>query len=336
MKYTNFKDNKVSLLGMGCMRLPLGADDKVDEAEAIRVIRHGIDSGITYIDTAYMYHNGFSERVIGKALKDGYREKVLLADKMPPWLARSEEDIEKIFNKQLERLQTDYIDMYLIHNVGSKLWKFTEKYNVLDFLTKKKEEGTIRHRGISVHDDYEFFKEVIDKFPWEFVQIQLNYIDENFQAGVKGLKLAGEKGLPVIIMEPLKGGRLASTMPPAVDEIWSQMKEKRTPVEWAFRWVADFPEVTTILSGMSSYAQLENNLRIFEDLKPGSLSSDEKKVISAVADKFHELIEYDCTKCRYCMPCPEKIDIPRTIDLYNQLGIYGTSSAVKMCNLQKM
>ena len=230
MKYTNFKDNKVSLLGMGCMRLPLGADDKVDEAEAIRVIRHGIDSGITYIDTAYMYHNGFSERVIGKALKDGYREKVLLADKMPPWLARSEEDIEKIFNKQLERLQTDYIDMYLIHNVGSKLWKFTEKYNVLDFLTKKKEEGKIRHIGFSFHDDYEFFKEVIDKFPWEFVQIQLNYIDENFQAGVKGLKLAGEKGLPVIIMEPLKGGRLASTMPPAVDEIWSQMKEKRTPV----------------------------------------------------------------------------------------------------------
>ena len=206
---------------------------------------------------------------------------------MPPWLARSEEDIEKIFNKQLERRQTDYIDMYLIHNVGSKLWKFTEKYNVLDFLTKKKEEGKIRHIGFSFHDDYEFFKEVIDKFPWEFVQIQLNYIDENFQAGVKGLKLAGEKGLPVIIMEPLKGGRLASTMPPAVDEIWSQMKEKRTPVEWAFRWVADFPEVTTILSGMSSYAQLENNLRIFEDLKPGSLSSDEKKVISAVADKFH-------------------------------------------------
>ena len=162
------------------------------------------------------------------------------------------------------------------------------------------------------------------------MQIQLNYIDENFQAGVKGLKLAGEKGLPVIIMEPLKGGRLASTMPPAVDEIWSQMKEKRTPVEWAFRWVADFPEVTTILSGMSSYAQLENNLRIFEDLKPGSLSSDEKKVISAVADKFHELIEYDCTKCSYCMPCPEKIDIPRTIDLYNQLGIYDNTAGIRM------
>lgn len=330
MKYTNFKDNKVSLLGMGCMRLPLDADGKVDEAEAIRIIRHGIDEGITYVDTAYMYHDGLSEKVLGKALKDGYREKVLLADKMPPWMAKSEEDIEKIFNKQLERLQTDCIDMYLVHNVGGKLWKFTERYNVLDFLAKKKEEGKIRHIGFSFHDDYEFFEEVIDKFPWEFVQIQLNYIDENFQAGVKGLKLAGEKGLPVIIMEPLKGGRLASTMPPAVDEIWSQMKEKRTPVEWAFRWVADFPEVMTILSGMSSYEQLEDNIRIFADLEAGNLTADEKKVISSVADKFREIIEYDCTKCRYCMPCPEKIDIPRTIDLYNQLGIYDNADAIRI------
>ncbi len=329
MKYTNFDNNKVSLLGMGCMRLPLDSEGNVNEAEAIRIIRHGIDSGITYVDTAYMYHNGLSEKILGKALQDGYRQKVLLADKMPPWLAKSEEDIEKIFNRQLERLQTDHIDMYLIHNVGDKLWKFTEKYNVLDFLTKKKAEGKIGHIGFSFHDDYEFFEEVLDKYPWEFVQIQLNYIDENFQAGVKGLELAGSKGLPVIVMEPLKGGRLASTMPPAVEQIWSQMKETKTPVEWAFKWVANFPEVMTILSGMSSYEQLEDNLRIFSELESGSLTSDEKQTISAVADKFHELIEYDCTKCRYCMPCPQKIDIPRSIDLYNQLGIYDNSAAIK-------
>lgn len=330
MKYTDFKDNKVSLLGMGCMRLPVDSEGSVDETEAIKIIRHGIDNGITYVDTAYMYHDGLSEKVLGKALRDGYRNKVLLADKMPPWLAKSEEDIEKIFNKQLERLQTDYIDMYLVHNVSGKLWKFTEKYNVLDFLTKKKEEGKIRYIGFSFHDDYEFFEEVIDKYPWDFTQIQLNYIDEDFQAGVKGLKLTGKKGLPVVIMEPLKGGRLASTMPPAVDKIWSAMKEKRTPVDWAFRWVADFPEVMTVLSGMSSYDQLEDNLKIFADLESGNMTSEEKQIISDVAAKFREIIEYDCTKCRYCMPCPKKIDIPRSIDLYNQLGIYDNTEAIKV------
>ena len=322
MKYTKFMDKDISLLGMGCMRLPSDKEGNVDEAEAIRVIREGIDKGITYVDTAWMYHDGKSETVLGKALKDGYREKVVLADKMPPWFARSEEEMRSIFYKQLERLDVDYIDMYLVHNVTKQLWKITEKHNVLPFLKELKAEGKIGAIGFSFHDDYEVFEETLDKFDWDFCQIQLNYIDEDFQAGVKGLKLCGERGIPVVIMEPLKGGRLAQKLPPAVSEIWKKLDVSVSPVEWAFRWVADFPEVLTILSGMSTGAQLEDNIRIFDGLCENNLNDNEKEVIREVAAKFRSLVEYDCTRCRYCMPCPEKIDIPRSIDLYNQLSIY--------------
>ena len=326
MKYTNFKDNKVSLLGMGCMRLPLGADDNVDEAEAIRVIRHGIDSGITYIDTAYMYHNGFSERVIGKALKDGYREKVLLADKMPPWLARSEEDIEKIFNKQLERLQTDYIDMYLIHNVGSKLWKFTEKYNVLDFLTKKKEEGKIRHIGFSFHDDYEVFEEIINYRDWDFCQIQLNYIDTDIQAGMKGYKLTEEKNVPLVIMEPIKGGALAS-LSDDIEQVFTDYNPNVSISSWALRFVASLPNVKVVLSGMSTYAQVEDNLATFKDFKP--LDQDEEKLVEKVANMIKAKTKNGCTGCRYCMPCPFGIDIPGNFKLWNEYGMLGLKDTAK-------
>ncbi len=224
------------------MRLPLTDDEKVDEKKAVDLIRSAIDSGINYIDTAYTYHGGNSEKVLGRALKDGYRDKILLADKMPVWLAKDEEAMKAMFEKQFERLDTDSIDMYLVH-ITAPIWKRVKKLNLLPFLEEKKAEGRIKHIGFSFHDRFELFEEVIDAFPWEFCQIQLNYMDKDFQAGVKGLKYATQKGLSVIIMEPLKGGRLTTGLPPSVEELFAGADIKRSPAEWAFKWLAAMPEV---------------------------------------------------------------------------------------------
>lgn len=325
MKYTDFKGKKISKLGLGCMRLP-GAPVKIDEEEAIRIIRTAIDNGITYIDTAFTYPG--SEKVLGKALKDGYREKVVLADKMPAWVAKDPAGIESIFNKQLERLDADHFDMYLVHNVGRKIWKITERHNTMEFLQKKKEEGVIDLLGFSYHDDYEFFAEMLDKYDWDFVQIQLNYVDINWQAGLKGLELAASKGIPAVIMEPLKGGRLAVKMPPQTEIFWQEMSEEKSPAAWAFSWVADRPEVLTVLSGMSTYDQLMENLEIFKDLEPGCIKAEDKEVLGKIAAKFKELYEYDCTKCGYCMPCSQKIDIPTVISHYNDLKVYDNAPGI--------
>ncbi len=326
MRYKEYKGKKVSTLGMGCMRLPKGEDGKLDEAESIRIIRHAIDQGVTYVDTAFTYPG--SEKILGKALQDGYREKVVLADKMPGFLAKEPGDIESMFNKQMERLGTDHFDFYLVHNISRKLWKISEKYNTMDFLKKKKEEGVIDLLGFSYHDDYEFFEEMLDKYEWDFVQIQLNYVDTTFQAGLKGLELAASKGIPVVIMEPLKGGRLASKLPPQTDHFWEKMSKDLKPVEWAFRWVANRPEVLTILSGMSSYEQLDENLRIFDELEPGCITEEDEKILYEVADTFRNLVEFDCTSCRYCLPCEKKIDIPTVIKYINELTIYDKAPGI--------
>ena len=230
MKYRTFAkiNEKVSLLGMGAMRFPEEKDGKVDENNAVSIIRAAIDSGINYIDTAYPYLSGQSEVIVGKALKNGYREKVLIADKMPIWLAKDENHMKEIFNTQLKRLDTDSIDMYLVHSVNVPNWKRVKKLKLMPFLEEMKKKGKIKHIGFSFHDSYEFFEEVLDDYPWEFCQIQLNYMDKNIQAGIKGLKLAAEKGIGVIIMEPLKGGRLTSAIPPAVQKLWDSAETKRT------------------------------------------------------------------------------------------------------------
>lgn len=326
MKYRTFKktDEKISLLGFGTMRLPVinGDSSKIDETEAIRMIRSAIDRGINYVDTAYMYHDGFSEIVTGKALKDGYREKVFLADKMPLWMARTEEDVDRIFNDQLKRLDVDCIDMYLVHNIGAGIWKRAIEFNAMAYLEKKKAEGKIKQIGFSFHDEFDVFKEVIEAYPWDFCQIQLNYMDTDFQAGVKGLELAGSLNIPVIVMEPLKGGKLTDVLPQSIKDFWSQAPVKRTPAEWALRWVADFPEVLTILSGMSSMEQLDENIRILSEAESNSLTETEHIIIERVADEYNNLIQYSCTGCKYCMPCPVGIDIPDIIGRYNDWFVF--------------
>ena len=324
--------DKVSLLGFGAMRLPVINDDnsKVDEAEAIRMIRTAIDRGVNYVDTAYVYHDGFSEVAVGKALKDGYREKVFLADKLPIWLARTEEDINKLFETQRRRLETDCIDMYLIHSLSADSWKHTKKLNTLTHLEKLKAEGKIKYIGFSFHDDFDAFQEILESYPWDFCQIQLNYMDADFQAGVKGLKLAASKGIPVMIMEPLKGGKLTDVLPQSIKNYWAGAPVKRTPAEWALRWVADFPEVLTILSGMSVMGQVEENIRILNDAEPNSLTDKEQEIIKRVADEYNKLIPYSCTACRYCMPCPANINIPNIIERYNDYHVYEGNEKIKM------
>ncbi len=333
MKYRTFEKTgeRISLLGFGTMRLPIidGDFSKIDEQEAIKMIRSAIDQGVNYVDTAYMYHDGFSEVVVGKALKDGYREKVVIADKMPVWMAKTEEDIQRIFEDQLARLDVDCIDYYLVHNITDSIWQRAQKFHTLDFLEKMKAAGKIKHIGFSFHDEYPLFEEVINAYSWDFCQIQLNYLDSEFQAGIKGLKLAGSLNIPVVIMEPLKGGKLTDKLPEKIQAFWNETPVKRSPAEWAFRWVSDFPEVLTILSGMTTPEQVAENIRICSEAEPNSLSEKEHSIIQSVAKEYNSLIQYACTSCKYCLPCPLKIDIPTVIGFYNDWYLFQENEKVK-------
>ena len=327
MQYRTFNKTgeKVSLMGLGAMRLPQNEDGSLNEKESIELIRYAIDNGVNYIDTAYIYNRGESEVIVGKALKDGYREKVFLADKMPVWITKEEADLQKIFDKQLERLDVDVIDMYLLHNVTVPIWKIANKINALDFIEKKKAEGKIKHIGFSFHDHISFFKEVIDSYDWDFCQIQLNYMDTEWQAGLEGLRYAANKGISVVIMEPLKGGRLTDAFPESVEKLFNELDVERTPAERALRWLANFPEVMTILSGASNLEQASENIKTLGNTEPNSLSDKELAVIKQVADTYNALIKYDCTSCNYCLPCPQKLNIPQAMNIYNQWFLYAQS-----------
>ncbi|MDR2163211.1 MAG: aldo/keto reductase [Clostridiales Family XIII bacterium] len=331
MRYRTFDKTgeQVSLLGFGAMRLPTDGGE-VDEAEAIRMIRHAIDRGVNYVDTAYMYHDGVSEAVVGKALKDGYRERTLLADKLPPWFAKTESDLPDIFETQLRRLDTDVIDMYLVHNIDEGHLQFIKDLNIYGFVKGLRESGRVKHLGFSYHGKTtELFKELLDSFDWDFCQIQLNYMDVDIQAGVAGLKYAGEKGIPVVIMEPLKGGKLTGRVPDRVQALWDGAPVSRTPAEWGLRWVADFPEVLTILSGMTTMEQLDENLRIL-DAEPGALTPEEHGLINEASAAYNELIKYGCTSCGYCLPgCPQKIDMPKIININNEDALYDCFETAK-------
>ena len=326
MQYREYKNTgeMLSLLGFGTMRLPVinGNEGIIDEEEAIDMIRYAIDKGVNYVDTAYMYHEGKSEIVLGKALKNGYREKVFLADKMPMWWTKAAGGIEALFEEQFQRLGVTKIDYYLVHNLTKSIWQHAKDAGLMPFLEEQRDRGRIGKIGFSFHDDLETFKKIVDEYPWEFCQIQLNYMDKEFQAGVEGLKYAGSKGIPVIVMEPLKGGKLASFIPDTVKKVWDEADIKRSPAEWAFRYVADFPEVLTILSGMSRFSDIDENLRILGEAKPQSLTDKEKILIDEAAAEYNKLIKAACTACRYCLPCRVDIDIPHVMDLYNQWHIY--------------
>jgi hypothetical protein len=334
LKYRKFGklDYKPSALGFGAMRLPtLGGDQtKIDEPHAIRMIRHAIDHGVNYVDTAYPYHGGESERLVGKALRDGYRERVKLVTKMPTFLVRERGDFDRYLNEQLAKLQTDHLDFYLLHGLRRERWPLLKQLDVFTWAEEKKREGVIGDLGFSFHDDLILFKEIVDAYgSWALCQIQLNYMDTEYQAGLEGLRYAASKGLAVVVMEPIKGGKLAVTPPKEVQEVWAKSERKRTPAEWALQWVWNLPEVSLVLSGMSEMRHVEENLIYADRSGPGNLTEYELALYDEAKEAYNKLGFVGCTGCRYCMPCPQGVDIPGILGLYNEYYMSGQSDEVK-------
>ena len=325
-------DEKVSILGFGAMRLPMMENDptKIDEKTTINLIQHAIDQGVNFIDTAYPYGGfdmsqaGESEPLVGKVLKNGYREKVNISTKLPTWLIETREDMDKYLNLQLQRLETDYIDFYLIHGITTSYWNKLKELGFEEFLDKAISEGKIKYAGFSFHDRIELFQEVVDHYDWSFCLIQYNYLDENYQAGRKGLEYAFNKGLGVAVMEPLRGGQITVNIPQEVRDTFNQAEFKRSPAEWALRWVWNHPEVSVVLSGMNNMDDLNENISIANEAQSNSLNENELKIISQAKIIFEEKLAVGCTGCGYCLPCPAGVNIPENFRKYNDYYLFGS------------
>ena len=329
MKYRKFGklDWKVSALGFGGMRFPILNNNfgNVNEPEAISMMRYAFDHGVNYVDSAWGYHYGNSELVIGKALQDGYREKVRIATKLPCYEVKSYEDFDRLLSEQAKRLQTKKIDFYLLHGLNRREWPKVRDLGVIKWAESAIANGRIGYLGFSFHDDYEVFQEIVDAYDnWTLCQIQYNYMDEEFQAGTRGLRYAHRKGLAVVVMEPLRAGRLARP-PEKVARVWVNAPAHGTPQEWGLRWVWNHPEVTIVLSGMNTMGQVIENVASAEHSQPNNLTADELALIERVREAYLSLNQVSCTACRYCMPCPNGVDIPRIFELYNDAIIYGDS-----------
>jgi uncharacterized protein len=326
MQYRKFGklDWQVSALGFGAMRFPVldGDTKKIEEKESTKMMEYAIDQGVNYVDTAYPYHGGQSEIFVGKVLKNGLRDKVKLASKMPCWMVKEAPDFDKFLNEQLDKLQTDHIDFYLLHGLNKSRWSEMSALNVLEWAEKTIADGRIRHIGFSFHDDYEAFKTIVDGYDkWTFTQIQYNYMDTKNQAGTRGLRYAASKGLAVVVMEPILGGRIVDP-PDPVAELWDTAETQRKPADWALQWVWDQPEVSTVLSGMSTIQQVEENVASARVSGISTLTQDELDIVDRVRTKYDELSPIPCTKCDYCMPCPSGVNIPRNFEFYNQAIMY--------------
>ena len=327
MQYRPFGklDWKASALGFGAMRLPIIDRDqaKIDEPVAIDMIRTAIDNGVNYVDTAYPYHQGNSELLVAKALADGYRDKVKLATKSPTWAVQKIEDFDKYLDEQLKKLQTDYIDFYLLHGLNKQRWPGLKEIGIIKAAEKAIADGRIKYLGFSFHDDLETFKGIIDDYEnWTFAQIQYNFMDTEYQAGTEGLRYAADKGIAMVIMEPIRGGQLAKNPPDAVAKLWEQAPINRTPAEWALQWVWNQPEVSVVLSGMTTMRHVTENLVSAGRSGVGSLTADESGLIDKVVETYRSLIPIDCTKCQYCMPCPNGVNIPGVFNVYNDAVMY--------------
>lgn len=327
MNYREFNkfNVKTSVLGFGAMRLPTLDDDfsKIDEDEAVKMLRYSIDNGVNYVDTAYPYHGGKGENLVGKALKDGYREKVYLTTKLPVGRLKSKADMERIFNEQMKKLDVEYLDFYLLHAVNRKNWEFCKENDVLGFIDNLKKSGKVKRLGFSFHDSPDVFREIADAYEWDVVQLQFNYADTKVQAGIESFNYACEKGLNIIVMEPLKGGSLANNLSDELSKHFEENGGERSPVEWAFRWVYNFPEVKVILSGMSTMEQVKDNLRIFKEAQADCMNKEELDVIDGAMKILDNSRAVPCTDCKYCLPCPYGVRIPLMFNLYNTYTDFG-------------
>ena len=327
MKYRKFGklDWEVSALGFGAMRLPVINENqaKIDEPEAIRMIRYAADHGVNYIDSAYLYHMGQSEVLVGKALKDGYRKKMKVATKLPARMIEKAEDFDRILGEQLKRLDIDMIDFYLLHGLSKDSWQKVRDFDVLKWAEKQMAKGLIERLGFSFHDKYAVFKEIVDSYDnWVLAQVQYNYMDVKEQAGRRGVEYAAGKGLAVVVMEPLRGGKLSKEPPEPVSKVWASAPRQLRPVEWAFQWVWNQPEISVALSGMSAMEQVVENVKIAGRSGVGVLSAGELKLYDKARKAYRSLTPVACTNCRYCLPCPNKVEIPRVFQLYNDAVMY--------------
>ena len=317
---------ETSLLGFGCMRFPTTADGEIDESEAERMLDTAIAAGVNYIDTAYPYHNGKSELLVGKVLKKYDRNSFYLATKLPVWLVHTVEDVDRLLDEQLQKLQTDHIDFYLMHAMDKAHWEQMKEIGCIERLEKLREAGKIKYIGFSFHDKYETFEEIIEARDWDFCQIQLNYMDTREQAGLKGYELAASKGIPLVIMEPVKGGSLAVFAEDIMDK-FHKLDADASAASFALRWVGSLPGVKVILSGMSTMEQVDDNLKTFGSFKP--LTGEEEKTITRVTELLRSRVQNGCTGCRYCMPCPAGVDIPGCFASWNTYHMYQNYNVVK-------
>lgn len=314
----NRQGEPVSILGYGCMRFTKkGNSIDIDKAE--KEVMSAIRGGVNYLDTAYIYPG--SEAAVGEILQRNHcREQVSIATKLPQYLIKSEAALDKYFKEQLSRLQTDYVDYYLMHMLTDiAAWEKLCKLGIKEWIAKKKQEGRIRNLGFSFHGNTEMFLQILDAYDWDFCQIQYNYMDEHSQAGRKGLQAAAKKQIPVIIMEPLRGGKLVDLLPEKAKKLIADNERKRTPAEWAFRWLWNQPEVTCVLSGMNSLSMVEENVRIASAAKAGEFTQEDFELIEGVKQEINRNIKVGCTGCAYCMPCPKGVDIPTAFRCYNRM-----------------
>jgi len=320
MQYRKFgKTNEdVSVLGFGAMRLPtLGDDNKIDIEKATKMMRTAIDNGLTYIDTAYSYHGGMSESFVAGVLKDGYREKVTIATKIPSWHIKTRKDMDKYLDEQLANLGVDCIDFLLLHTLTKDYWDIYKGNDVESFVEPAKKEGKIKHIGFSFHDEIDVFKRIVDEFDWDFCMVQYNFMDTNYQAGEEGITYAYDKGLGIAIMEPLRGGALVNNIPDDVQEKWDSLGGAHSVAGWALKYIWDDPRVSIILSGMSDMNQVNDNIKEANSAQVNNLTENEKSVINEIKQIYHSRILVNCTACNYCMPCPFGVDIPKNFMFLN-------------------
>ena len=322
--------DKLSVLGYGCMRLPVRMN-AINQKLAEKQILHALDQGVNYFDTAVPYHGGKSEPFLGKVFSNnGYREKVKIATKLPHWRAGSKEDMDGILGEQLSKLRTDRIDYYLIHGINGELWETAKRNGVIEFLDDALKMGRIINAGFSFHGLAEDFNGIVDDYDWTFCQIQYNFLDTKNQAGKAGLKYAAAKDMAVMIMEPLRGGNLAKTPPPSVQDIWAKADIKKTPAAWSLGWIWNHPEVTVVLSGMNDDDHINENLALAEKAMPNTFSEKEVKLVREAAAEFRKVMRVACTGCQYCMPCPEGVNIPSCFECYNSKHAFKDKGAKMM------
>jgi predicted aldo/keto reductase-like oxidoreductase len=328
---------RVPALGFGAMRLPMlkGRKDSkrrtgVDTAEAVRIMHRAFELGVTYFDSAWGYHQGWSEVVMRHGLKDLPRDRLMVATKLPIWLVKKPSDPARFLLTQLRRLGTDYLDFYLLHALSARTWAAVKEHGVLDFLESARREGRVRHIAFSFHDRLPLFREIVDAHDWAFAQVQYNIVDTREQAGRAGVRYAAKRGLGVVVMEPLRGGDLVGPLPPSIARVWESLRPRRPVAEWPLRWVWDQPEVSMVLSGMSSMDQLEQNVAAARRSRPGNLTPGQRRAIARVAGAYRRLCRIGCTGCNYCQPCPQGVRIPSAFRLYNDLGMFPESREVRM------